>query len=350
MEKLTKNININANISSATINDTTGKYYMQFNKIPDLFMINDVYNTNKVTEFLKNKGFSIYKHTCMLSIDDKDPYIYTLSFEKESEIMISCDSAGIYIMYSEKSDIKYFIDELLNKKYLSDKVKEKQLCVIVPERNSYRTTYHKLKRADFNPINYNQDFNEIHESIKKTLNEDRSGLYLFYGKPGTGKSSYIASLTNLKINKKFIYIPSSMFSQLDSPILMELFLNNKNSVFIIEDAEKLIINRDDNSHSPISALLNMSDGLIGQLLSSQIICTFNTELDKIDKALLRNGRLITMYEFKPLIEERAKSLAKSLDKPFESIKGDTTIADIYNIDNNSKELKPKRTAIGFSKR
>ena len=153
----------------------------------------------------------------------------------------------------------------------------------------------------------------------------------------------------MKINKKFIYLPSSLFNQLDSPVLMQLFLNNRNSIFIIEDGEKLLINRETENNSPISALLNMSDGLIGQLLNSQIICTFNTSLDKIDEALLRSGRLISMYEFTSLEKSRAIELAKMIKKPYSHIKGSISLADVYNNvpENMTKEFKSGRKPIGF---
>jgi ATP-dependent 26S proteasome regulatory subunit len=131
---------------------------------------------------------------------------------------------------------------------------------------------------------------------------------------------------------------------------MQLFLNNRNSIFIIEDGEKLLINRETENNSPISALLNMSDGLIGQLLNSQIICTFNTSLDKIDEALLRNGRLISMYEFTALDKDRAIELAKLIKKPHSHIKTATTLADIYNqIEPSKAEFKSNRKPIGFHK-
>ena len=93
----------------------------------------------------------------------------------------------------------------------------------------------------------------------------------------------------------------------------------------------------------------MSDGLIGQLLNSQIICTFNTSLDKIDEALLRSGRLISMYEFTSLEKSRAIELAKMIKKPYSHIKGSISLADVYNNvpENMTKEFKSGRKPIGF---
>lgn len=66
---------------------------------------------------------------------------------------------------------------------------------------------------------------------------------------------------------------------------------------VIEDAEDLLVSRDTNHNSGISMLLNLTDGLLGQSLGIQVICTFNTHVSNIDRALLRKGRLIALYEF-----------------------------------------------------
>jgi hypothetical protein len=48
--------------------------------------------------------------------------------------------------------------------------------------------------------------------------------------------------------------------------------------------------------------------LLGESLGIQIIATFNTHISNIDKALLRKGRLIGLYEFKPLSMDKSKVL------------------------------------------
>ncbi len=345
-----KKIDININIISASCRDVhaiNGKYYYYFNKFPDYFNIGTGIK-NTIESFLRKKGFESIEYNYANSFKDihtVTPY-NTIWTHHKKEILIVINKDNVSFLYS-KSSIKPYIKEFSKDKYKY--TADKQLYIILPASSGFKLNSHTLKRTEFIPNNYNTDFLPIHETIKENLNKDKSGLYLFYGIPGTGKSSYIASLTQMNTNKKFIYLPSSLFSQLDNPTLMEVFLNNRNSIFIIEDGEKLLINRETENNSPISALLNMSDGLIGQLLNSQIICTFNTSLDKIDEALTRNGRLICMYEFKALEKERAIELAKMINIPFEHIKEDTTLANVYNQSPVKKEIKSSRKAIGFSK-
>jgi len=124
-------------------------------------------------------------------------------------------------------------------------------------------------------------------------------------------------------------------------------LDYSNSVLIIEDAEHIIQDRDRNGNSPISALLNLSDGLLSDCLNIQIIFTFNTDLSNVDKALMRKGRLISKYEFKALTTEKANLLSKNLgfEAHFESPQ---VLSDIYNQREKTREVGKKRK-IGFSK-
>jgi len=94
----------------------------------------------------------------------------------------------------------------------------------------------------------------------------------------------------------------------------------------------------------ISNLLNISDGLLSYCLKSQIICTFNTDLSKVDPALLRKGRLMGMYEFKELEPAKASKLAlkQGIQK---EIRGPITLAELFHEDVAGTELKPG--TIGF---
>ena len=78
------------------------------------------------------------------------------------------------------------------------------------------------------------------------------------------------------------------------------------------DAENIVIDRTRNGSSPVSALLNLADGLLGDYLNIQIICSFNTDLSRVDSALTRKGRLIAKYEFLELDVPKAQVLSGKL--------------------------------------
>jgi hypothetical protein len=110
-------------------------------------------------------------------------------------------------------------------------------------------------------------------------------------------------------------MPPGLAGNLDTPNIVSLLMENANTVFVIEDAEELILSREKSKNSSISMLLNLTDGLLGESLGIQIIATFNTHVSNIGKALLRKGRLIALYEFNVLAAEKSMALLKKLKAP-----------------------------------
>ncbi|MCF8424463.1 MAG: AAA family ATPase [Bacteroidia bacterium] len=186
--------------------------------------------------------------------------------------------------------------------------------------------------------NYNDDFEEIDTKIITRLNTPNDkGLVLLHGKPGTGKTSYIRYLTK-KVNKKMIFLSPEVSQYISSPEFITILSEYPNSIIIIEDAENVIKTRKSGGSSAISNLLNLTDGLLADCLKIQLICSFNTDVSQIDKALLRKGRLIAMYEFKELKQQKASNLAISLGKVL-PINTDATLADIFNVEEPGAQLE-----------
>ncbi|GAB3660257.1 hypothetical protein GCM10028791_34100 [Echinicola sediminis] len=210
------------------------------------------------------------------------------------------------------------------------------------EYMSFQITKPKLSIED----NYNDDFEDTHKTILQRLQKSNDkGLVILHGKPGTGKTNYIRYLVSL-IKKRVIILPLSRISTITDPELIPLLTENPDSVFVIEDAENIVIDREEEGYSPVSSLLNISDGLLSDLLNIQIICTFNTDLSKVDKALMRKGRLIAKYEFKELEMEKAKRLSGKLGFQTE-INSPMTLASIYNQEEKDYRQEQNNKSIGF---
>lgn len=193
--------------------------------------------------------------------------------------------------------------------------------------------------------NYNDDFKEVHNEISESITSKKSGLILLYGVPGTGKTTYIKSLISTYNEQNFIFVQNEFIQNLLDPNFISFLLKQRNSVLIIEDAEKVITSRENvNEHSVVSTVLQLTDGLFSDYLNIKIICTFNTNLSKIDQALLRKGRLIAMYDFKPLSVEKTNNLLSEIG--VQPSNKELTVADIFNHKERSYS-NIKGNKIGF---
>jgi hypothetical protein len=195
--------------------------------------------------------------------------------------------------------------------------------------------------------NYNDDFTPIDQEIQASFEKERSGLILLHGKPGTGKTSYIKHLISKQAEQKFIFIPNDFVRELLQPDFVTFLITQKNATLVIEDAERVIVSREStNQNSVVSTILQLTDGLFSDYLNIKVICTFNTDISKIDQALFRKGRLIAFYEFQALSAQKTGHLLHKLQLG-ETNEG-LTLAEIYNYRKTGYEVPGKKTPIGFS--
>ncbi len=182
-------------------------------------------------------------------------------------------------------------------------------------------------------LNYGSEFRPIHEAIVDKLTNKSSGLYIFHGPPGTGKTSYIKYLGKT-IDKRMIFIPSNLVFYLDKPEFTTLLLGYANSVLVVEDAEKALQSREEGDNGVVPTILNLTDGILASILGIAVIVTYNYDRDQIDKALLRKGRLQIEHDFELLSAKDANAMLKKLGKKFVT-KEPMSLADIYNLEDQN---------------
>lgn len=327
---------------SNVFNDNTGSYLNNFNlylayyrKIPIVITeikincksANKWFLTNFHNQIIDNYYNRIYfSRTKKQQVDDVFYFLY-------DDLMVHFDTNHSKVTFFFKKTDEKLVLELsshLKKFKVRSPRSLPQISVLVNTIRGIDLKSLEIHKARLRiQDNYNDDFIKIHDTIYNRLSKrNDKGIVLLHGRPGTGKTSYLRYLI-ATVKKNIILLPPDMAAAITNPDLMNILIDNKNSILVIEDAENIVVSRDKNSKSPVSALLNIADGLLSDCLNIQVICSFNTDISKIDGALLRKGRLIAKYEFRELSAAKANALSVKLgfNKEFTQ---PASLADIYN--------------------
>jgi hypothetical protein len=321
-------------------------FFLHFHIIPSVQSVRKI-NVSLATAWIKENCEVVSTH--YHSYVSGDPFCSEGEqrfFVLANRVVVHLETEKISVIFDE--DQQSFADNLIAEAvHWKDAKKRNVISMVVFDRNqldTYSLAFTPPK-VDLGK-HYNDDLLPMHETLKEILeNNNRSGLVLFHGAPGTGKSTYIRHLISLT-EKKVIFITPELAGSMGSPELARFLIGNANAIFVIEDAEQLIMSREKSKATSISTLLNLTDGILGESLGIQIIATFNIDLYKIDKALLRKGRMLARYEFKLLAQEKSAKLLKELGHENASVNGPMSLADIFNYEQADFDVVDKR-AIGF---
>ena len=286
------------------------------------------------------------------SVDD-DPaedYVYCVFLYSQThpvllELELNHDQISLIYLFdrSDKALEDWVLQELRNFRKCFGVTKMPEFRILSREKEEFKTSKVKIKHQAISIVdNYNDDFAPIDADIRAAIDEERSGLILLYGLPGTGKTSYIKQLVQDYRQTKFVFVPNDFVRELLHPAFITFIVKQVNTVLIIEDAEKVISNRQNlGEPSVVSTILQLTDGLFSDYLKMKVICTFNTDISKIDNALFRKGRMIASYEFGAL---KAEKVAQLKDVPVIEAKP-MTLAEIYYAEDKSYAVEKRQ--IGF---
>ena len=177
----------------------------------------------------------------------------------------------------------------------------------------------------------NKLFKDIELFIKSKSEYDKYGIpykrnYLFHGKPGTGKTSLANVIAHL--TKWNMYIISFDAELTDGAFYDAVNNIDKESILLLEDIDCIFHSRDtnaNNSNISFSALLNILDGVSG--INNLLTIITTNHVNKLDKALLRPGRIDMMLEFTTISSEQIRGLLNL----YKVVLDDQTIDEIMRL-------------------
>ncbi|MDP4218076.1 MAG: AAA family ATPase [Bacteroidota bacterium] len=329
--------------------DIKNLYVYCFNMLPNLNFIGHL-DGEKAFAGFTNRFAALISHTHQYRWYEKK----AKKFEFDRTVIVLSNRCLVefddsYCQVLHDGNQPEFVEEvtaLVNQFKERQRRKPLEINLIVQERNRLELKAMEIKRTKLDlGLFYADDFKETDKLIRKRLNQKNDkGIVLLHGLPGAGKTTYLRHLIG-KIKKRVLFLSPSAAGNLMNPEFIELLIDNPNTVLLIEDAENIIMDRRYSSGSSVSNLLNISDGLLADFLSVQLICTFNSSQKLIDSALLRKGRLIAKYEFGKLNVEKAQRLNKHLGFDTTIVKP-MTIAEIAN-QHEKEAITNKVEVMGF---
>ena len=251
--------------------------------------------------------------------------------------------------YDCDTEVKRITKDMPKRPVKDTETKRGKVSLVCNDGNGYYTIESRINKMSIDiDKQYNDDFKPISKNIEKFLSKDnrKSGIVIFNGPPGTGKTTYIRHLIST-VPGNYIFINNMMGAHISSSEFISFLMDHKDSIFILEDCEGVVMDRQITGFTnAVAAILNMADGLMSDIFNGKFICTFNTDISKIDPALLRKGRCFGKYEFKNLHEKKAEALLKERGFDVRNC-GDMSLADIYNYEIENGNKQPTQKRIGF---
>lgn len=185
--------------------------------------------------------------------------------------------------------------------------------------------------------NYTPEVLKSYDHVVTDLNTEApcGRLIILSGTPGTGKTFLVRSLLAQAPKAAYVLVPAHLVENLSGPEMLPALTSAKNEfngpiVLIIEDADKVLVNRKDGDMNAISAMLNLGDGILGAVLDIRILATTNAEKLEMDPATRRKGRLCRYIEVGPLPADLASKALHRLTGKIKDFSGPMTIADVYS--------------------
>ncbi|MBI4024745.1 MAG: ATP-binding protein [Verrucomicrobia bacterium] len=318
------------------------------------------------------KMVAAFKHACIYSHsrylrDRRRPKWSNIALRLEDDIWVAIDSKyyeaghGHVRVYARTHDAAHQRLLQLCEQYGARPRREKPAFFMLTKSKSERSYFATtsvwirsqwLSDNEQLALHYGDEFPQWAADLEQRLCKKATGLFLLRGEPGTGKTYFLRHLIwRLRRTHRTFYIPNAHFDLLSSPSMTRYWLQQQEEhprhkvLVILEDAENLVMRRGQDNRAEVANLLNLADGLLGECVRAQLICTVNCPIDQLDAAVTRRGRLLAHHEFRRLTRAEGMALArhKGIRVPPQE---DYSLAEIYAGQSATTGIDAPR-AIGF---
>jgi hypothetical protein len=199
--------------------------------------------------------------------------------------------------------------------------------------------------------NYTPDILARYDHVVADLKADSpcGRLVIMSGIPGGGKTFIARALLAEVPNAAFVVVPPHLVKDLGSPELIPALVQAKNYgsdgpiVLVLEDADKVLVNREAGDMAAISSLLNLGDGILGGVIDARILATTNASKLEMDPATRRAGRLCSYLDVNELEPEHATQVLRRLTGKEIKANKKVTLAQVYYAARKYGWVPPPKT-------
>lgn len=355
-------------LTRTMVNDAAQKYDQGslLAEIEKLHLMSNVDDTLFVARNLDVDLNKVYKQLeklgCLQLIagkfDSRTDRVYSTGIYFKEDALIKVDHNGFLSIVSyDRAEI----ERVAKATRVRQRKEESEMHLITVGQEGLALRRCPFRKAPLIKDNYTPEVQADYKKALKALTDKEpfGRLVILDGPQGTGKSYAVrAFCQDVPSDKaKFIWVPSNMVSGLAGPNLASLLLDHvqidkKTLIMVIEDADEAIVTRDGSNESIVSTILNLTDGILGEILDVRCICTTNRKLADLDKAIKRAGRLAVHSHIGNLPKEQAQRVFRRLapNHPGSGPERDTSLAEVYALAFNSDWVPEiSKSTLGFGR-